>query len=513
MDEIASCRIFLYFVSHHSLESYPCRAEFLEAMRLNKYIIPVIIPQRLNLTDTPEPIAFILRQYNRINIRNVDSLTQAINQVIYEQPRRDMETNPYLNLMLEHDLTGDQVNIGGTQNVTIQYLMEGNRTPQPQTTSESTTSRWRWWVAFVAIPLFVALITGGFNLWQGMFAVPPDSTDTSSPTQANVAVAQSTLSGFEELQTVQAEITQGAETQVALEQTATQERVADINATETAANFAATETAAQATLIALSATVTRTPTSTASNTPTPITQGSELPDLRGEEITVAVENAYLPFNFINPETGEPDGWDYDAVNEICERINCVPVYEEAAWDGMIVAVSNGQFDMAADGITITEERAEVVDFSQAYIRLEQVILTRADEDRFSSAEELAENREFVLGSQPGTTNYETSADLVGAERIQAFETFGVAVQALLEGSVDAVIMDNVASQGYIGANEGDLKIVGKPLTSEGLGFIFPPGSDLVEPVNAALTSMEQDGTLDELFQKWFIEFDPSTLED
>ena len=238
-----------------------------------------------------------------------------------------------------------------------------------------------------------------------------------------------------------------------------------------------------------------------------------LPDLEGEEITVAVENAYLPFNFIDPETGEPAGWDYDAVNEICERINCTPVYEEAAWDGMIVAVSNGQFDMAADGITITEERAEVVDFSQGYLRLEQVILTRADEDRFETSEELAENEDFLVGSQPGTTNYETAASLVGDERIQAFETFGVAVQALLEGSVDAVIMDNVASQGYIGANEGDLKIVGEALTSEELGFIFPPGSDLVEPVNAALTSMEEDGTLDELFETWFIEFDPSSLED
>jgi len=140
-------------------------------------------------------------------------------------------------------------------------------------------------------------------------------------------------------------------------------------------------------------------------------------------------------------------------------------------------------------------------------------LTRADEDRFETAEELSENEDFMVGSQPGTTNYETAASLVGEERIQAFETFGVAVQALLEGSVDAVIMDNVASQGYIGANEGDLKIVGEPLTSEELGFIFPPGSDLVEPVNAALTSMEEDGTLDELFQTWFIEFDPSELED
>ncbi len=238
----------------------------------------------------------------------------------------------------------------------------------------------------------------------------------------------------------------------------------------------------------------------------------DLPDLEGQEIIVAVENAYLPFNYIDPETGEGIGWDYDAITIMCERLNCEPVFTEAAWEGMIVAVSNGEYDMAADGITITEERAEVVDFSNGYIQLAQVILTRADEDRFASAEELAADEDLLVGSQPATTNYDTAADVVGEDRIQAYETFGVAVQALLSGDVDAVIMDNVASQGYMGANEGDLMIVGEPLTSEELGFIFPLGSELVEPVNAALATMEADGTLDELFQKWFVEFDSSQFD-
>ena len=56
---------------------------------------------------------------------------------------------------------------------------------------------------------------------------------------------------------------------------------------------------------------------------------SDLPDLEGREITIAVENAYLPFNYIDPETGEPAGWDYDVWNEICRLINCTPVYVEA----------------------------------------------------------------------------------------------------------------------------------------------------------------------------------------
>ncbi len=236
-----------------------------------------------------------------------------------------------------------------------------------------------------------------------------------------------------------------------------------------------------------------------------------LPDLGGREITVAVENAYLPFNFRDPVTGEGRGWDYEAINEICARLNCVPVYVETSWDGMIAAVSQGQFDMAADGITITEERAQIVDFSDGYIRTAQVILARTGEDRFTDGESLAADSALVIGSQIGTTNYDTAVDLVGQDRVQAFETFGVAVQALLAGDVDAVLMDDNAGSGYLGANPDALIIVGGELTSEELGFIFPLGSDLVAPVNAALTSMREDGTLDALYTRWFEDFDAQTL--
>ncbi|MDX2160629.1 MAG: transporter substrate-binding domain-containing protein [bacterium] len=236
-----------------------------------------------------------------------------------------------------------------------------------------------------------------------------------------------------------------------------------------------------------------------------------LPDLGGIEITVAVENAYLPFNFRDPATGEGRGWDYDAINEICARLNCTPVFVETSWDGMITAISQGQFDMAADGITITEERAQIVDFSQGYIRTAQVILARAGEDRFADAETLAADESLLIGSQPGTTNYDTAVELVGEDRVQAFETFGVAVQALISGDVDAVIMDDNAGSGFIGANPDAIAILGEPLTSEELGFIFPPGSELVEPINAALDSMRADGTLDALYETWFVEFDPATL--
>lgn len=241
--------------------------------------------------------------------------------------------------------------------------------------------------------------------------------------------------------------------------------------------------------------------------------GDGMPDLEGREVTVAVENAYLPFNYISLETGEAAGWDYEAIDAMCELLNCTPVYVEAAWDGMIQAVSDGQYDMAADGITITEDRAEIVDFSDGYISIEQRIMVRIDEDRFSSAEELAADDSLVIGSQPGTTNYETAVELVGDDRINAFETFPFAVQALIAGDVDAVLMDETAGQGYVGVNADSIKLVGDSLSSDQLGFIFPKGSDLVEPFNVAIAALQADGTLDELAEKYFTDQFTITYDD
>ncbi len=226
-------------------------------------------------------------------------------------------------------------------------------------------------------------------------------------------------------------------------------------------------------------------------------EGAALPDLDGREITITVENAYLPFNYIDPETGEPAGWDYAVWDEICVLLNCTPVYVESGWEGMIQAVADSQFDVGADGVTITEERAEIVDFSDGYINIEQRLLVRSDEDRIESIEDIVNDESLILGTQTGTTNYETALSYLGEGRIQAFEQFPFAVQALIAGDIDAVIIDEVAGQGYLGENAELLKLVGPSMSSDELGFIYPKGSDLVEPVNLALQELKANGFLQE----------------
>jgi polar amino acid transport system substrate-binding protein len=228
-----------------------------------------------------------------------------------------------------------------------------------------------------------------------------------------------------------------------------------------------------------------------------------LPDLGGRAVTVALGNDYPPFNSINEATKEGEGWDYDTLREICRRLNCVPQFEETSWDGMITAVSQGEYDMAAEGITITDERSKIVAFSDPYIQVQQAILARSDETRFKNAQEFATNSAWKIGTQPGTTNYDVAAKLVGENRIVAYDTLGATVQALIAGDIDAVIMDDVAGQGYVGVNAGKVKIIDSSLRSDDLGFVFPKGSDLVAPVNAALASMKADGTLARITAKWF----------
>jgi ABC-type amino acid transport substrate-binding protein len=240
--------------------------------------------------------------------------------------------------------------------------------------------------------------------------------------------------------------------------------------------------------------------------------GSELPDLEGREVVAVTENAFTPLNFIDPGTGKAVGWEYDAWEEICRRLNCALSWQVASWEAMIPAVSDGQFDVGMDGITITAERAEEVDFSDPYMTMEQYLLVRAEEERFTNAEELGANEELLIGAQPGTTPFYTAVYEVldGDEsnpRIVLFESFGASVQALIAGDVDAVIMDAVSSRGYIGASPGALKLTGEAIVAEDFGFIFPKGGDLVESANAALAQMRADGYLDYLNDKWFVRYE------
>ena len=234
-----------------------------------------------------------------------------------------------------------------------------------------------------------------------------------------------------------------------------------------------------------------------------ITTGENgLPDLDGCEFTFAVENAYLPFNYIDPADGEGKGWDYDVFNYLAEEMNFTPVFVAAAWDGMIQAVADGQFMIAGDGISITDERDKIVDFSDSYIVLQQRMLVAADNDSISSPEDI-QNGDFKVATQKGTTNYDLAVSLFGADKVDAYDQFDFAIAAVISGDADASIVDEVAGLGYMGANKDKVKLVGEGLQTDPLGFAFPDGSPLVAVVNEGLAHMKDNGKLQEINDKFF----------
>jgi polar amino acid transport system substrate-binding protein len=236
----------------------------------------------------------------------------------------------------------------------------------------------------------------------------------------------------------------------------------------------------------------------------------DLPDLGGREVVVATENAYPPLQFVD-SAGNAVGWEYDAMAEIAKRLNIKVTYANISWDAMIPAVSEGQFDMGMTGITIRDDRKEMVDFSDPYMTSQMLMMVRGDEDRFTDAASFAANPDLLMAAQPGTTPFYVGVyDVLDGDeanpRIVKFETFGAGLEALRAGDVDLVLSDSTAAHGYVAASNGGLKIIGEPLGTEQFGFIFPKGSDLVGPINAAIASMEADGTLEALNVKWFLDY-------
>ena len=132
-------------------------------------------------------------------------------------------------------------------------------------------------------------------------------------------------------------------------------------------------------------------------------------DLGGRVINIGSDTTYPPHEFI--EDGVVKGFDVDVVAEICKRINCQPNWITTAWDGIFGALADGQFDMVVSGVTITEERDKIVDFSEPYIVVQQGVLMRVS-DQNSTIDDF-KNGSMRLASQTGTTNATLGEELVG----------------------------------------------------------------------------------------------------
>lgn len=225
-------------------------------------------------------------------------------------------------------------------------------------------------------------------------------------------------------------------------------------------------------------------------------------DLEGAVLRVGSDTTYPPFEMVN-DAGQIVGFDVDIVNAICEEINCVPEFVTTAWDGIFPALAAGEFDMVASGVSITDERDEIVDFSEPYLVVGQSITTRVEDAALTEEDFTGEGSTLVLGAQLGTTNAQLGQELVGDRRLRLYDTFNAAVLALLNGDVDGVIIDDTAADAFVQQYAGDLTVEIRGLTSDPLGLVFQEGDPLQDAFNAGLAAIQEDGTLDALIAEWF----------
>jgi len=232
-----------------------------------------------------------------------------------------------------------------------------------------------------------------------------------------------------------------------------------------------------------------------------------LVDLECREIKIAVENRILPYNYVFLKTDEPGGMDYDMWWEICSRLHCQPVFVEEKWEAIIEGVRTGTYDTASEGITITEQRRQTLDFSAGYLNVEQRLVVRKGESRFANIKEFLANDDLVVGALEASTNLEAARKYLPEARIRTYKEYSTIFYALTTGDIDAAIADQVEGQTTVsGINFQqaiNLEFIGNSLSSDQFGVVFQKDSDLVEPVDEAIQDMRTQGMLDTLIERYF----------
>ncbi|HHW09381.1 MAG TPA: basic amino acid ABC transporter substrate-binding protein [Firmicutes bacterium] len=217
-------------------------------------------------------------------------------------------------------------------------------------------------------------------------------------------------------------------------------------------------------------------------------------------LKVGSDITYPPFEFIDDKTKEPTGFDMDLIRAIGKVMGVQVQIINTAWDGIIPGLITGNYDVIISAMTITDERAAAISFSDPYFSTGQVIAVRKGSKGISEPAHLKGKR---VGVQIGTTGHFAAEKVQGA-MILTFQTMPEAFLALKAGQVDAVVADEMVAIEEMAANPGQTEIVGEPFTVEYYGIAVKKGrTDLLKKINLALAQLKVDGTYDAIYQKWF----------
>ena len=218
----------------------------------------------------------------------------------------------------------------------------------------------------------------------------------------------------------------------------------------------------------------------------------------GGTLTVGSDVPYPPFEEFGESKTEFTGFDVELVEAVGEKIGREPDFVDTSFDTIFRDLAQGKFEMVASATTITPDREKTVDFSDPYYLAEQAILAKEGSD-VKSIEDLSG---LTVGVQQGTTGEEYVEEETDAGEVRSYPEGPDMVTPLRGGTIDAAVLDIPVAENLAAAGAG-IEVSAEIKTGEEYGLVVPQGEeDLLNEVNEALQELKDDGTLNELYEKW-----------
>ena len=222
----------------------------------------------------------------------------------------------------------------------------------------------------------------------------------------------------------------------------------------------------------------------------------ELTTVEAGKLTMATNATFPPYE-MTTDAGEFEGIDIETAQAIADKLGLELQIDDMDFDAALLSVQQGKADIVMAGVTVTDERKAVMDFSDSYATGIQSIIVPEGSD-IASPDDLAGKK---IGTQRGTTGYIYCSDDFGDENVVAYDDGLTAVQALNNGQVDAVVIDNAPAKEFIAANPG-LVILETSYAEEDYAIGLAKGSSLKDAINGALEELKADGTLQSIVDKY-----------
>lgn len=226
--------------------------------------------------------------------------------------------------------------------------------------------------------------------------------------------------------------------------------------------------------------------------------------IQEEGVLVAgLDDTFAPMGYRDAQTNELIGFDIDMGAELGKRLGVEIEWQPTDWDGVIAALNSKKFDVIISGMSVTDERKEVINFSKNYVNAGIGMVVSKDNTEISNAEDLKQLDGERIATQTGSSG-ETACKELGLENVKLYDQYPEAFQDLAIGRVDVIIVDVTTAAHYVSKKPDTYKVVGERLVEEPYAIgIRKDDTDLKEAIDAALTEMMEDGTLTEISMKWF----------